>query len=127
MPAPVFNAIPQAGKSWLYGIPPRSVATDSATNDALALPDYLVKHYWWAYLWRPAVWFFDHQPIINTIVFGQYRKLTENTVRLLRPQQAGATLMIASAYGNVITKAANALGDNQIGRASWRERVCQYV
>src|SRR3546814_1375681 len=72
-------------------IPPRSAephaTSATAVDDALALPDYLVKHYWWAYLWRPAVWFFDHQPIINTIVFGQYRKLTENTVRLLRPQQ----------------------------------------
>lgn len=117
--APMFNAVPQQGvqqkgPNWLYGIPPQSVATDTAADDALALPDYLVKHYWWAYLWRPAVWFFDHQPIINTIVFGQYRKLTEATVRLLHPQQAGSTLMIASAYGNVITKAAKALGDNPL-------------
>jgi ubiquinone/menaquinone biosynthesis C-methylase UbiE len=114
MPAPLFNTVPQQGKRWLYGIPPRSADSVKPADDALALPDYLVKHYWWAYLWRPAVWFFDHQPIINTIVFGQYRKLTEATVRLLHPSQAGSTLMIASAYGNVITKAAKALGDNPL-------------
>jgi len=78
------------------------------------LPDYLVKHYWWAYLWRPAVWFFDHQPIINAIVFGQYRKLTDATVRLLRPRDAGSTLLIASAYGNMISKLAKALDDNPL-------------
>ena len=114
MPAPLFNTVPQQGKRWLYGIPPRSADSVKPADDALALPDYLVKHYWWAYLWAPAVWFFDHQPIINTIVFGQYRKLTEATVRLLHPSQAGSTLMIASAYGNVITKAAKALGDNPL-------------
>lgn len=80
----------------------------------LPLPDYLVKHYWWAYLWRPAVWFFDHQPIINTIVFGQYSKLTDATVRLLRPRDAGNTLLIASAYGNMITKLAKALDGNPL-------------
>jgi len=38
-------------------------------------PLYLARHYWWAYLWPVADWFFDHQPIINVILVGQYRKL----------------------------------------------------
>lgn len=80
----------------------------------LPLPEYLVKHYWWAYLWRPAVWFFDHQPIINTIVFGQYRKLTDATVRLLRPRDAGSTLLIASAYGNMVTQLAKEMDGNPL-------------
>jgi len=25
------------------------------------VPVYLARHYWWAYLWPPAIWFFDHQ------------------------------------------------------------------
>ena len=29
------------------------------------LPDYLLRHYGWAYIWPPAVWFFEHQPIID--------------------------------------------------------------
>lgn len=69
---------------------------------APALPDYLVRNYWWAYLWPPAVWFFDHQPIINSIVFGQYRRLRDETVGLLGGAQAGDTLLIASAYGDVV-------------------------
>ena len=39
------------------------------------IPKYLARYYWWAYLWSVGVWFFDHQPIINAILFGQYRKL----------------------------------------------------
>jgi ubiquinone/menaquinone biosynthesis C-methylase UbiE len=89
-------------------------AASIAGAGRLPLPDYLVQNYWWAYLWRPAVWFFDHQPIINTIVFGQYRKLTDTTVRLLRPRDAGSTLLIASAYGNMITKLAKALDGNPL-------------
>ena len=46
-------------------------------------PEYLARYYWWAYLWRPATWFFDHQPIINAILFGQYRRLMEGTLASL--------------------------------------------
>ena len=114
MPAPLFNPSLPQHKPLQPGVSLQHLASHHITDDDLTLPDYLVKHYWWAYLWRPAVWFFDHQPIINAIVFGQYRKLTEATVRLLHPQQAGSTLMIASAYGDVITKTAKALGGNPL-------------
>jgi ubiquinone/menaquinone biosynthesis C-methylase UbiE len=81
---------------------------------APVLPAYLVRHYWWAYLWAPAVWFFDHQPIINTIVFGQYRKLTEETLRLLDPARSGETLLVASAYGVLIPSLAERLEGNRL-------------
>ncbi|HET6603561.1 MAG TPA: methyltransferase domain-containing protein [Xanthomonadaceae bacterium] len=78
------------------------------------LPDYLVRHYWWAYLWRPAVWFFDHQPIINAIVFGHYRAITDHTLRLVDGASAGDALLIASAYGNLVPRLAASLGDNPL-------------
>ena len=46
------------------------------------VPDYLARYYWWAYLWRGGIWLFDHQPIINAILFGQYDKLLEKTLAL---------------------------------------------
>ncbi|MDX1442967.1 MAG: rhodoquinone biosynthesis methyltransferase RquA [Gammaproteobacteria bacterium] len=70
------------------------------------LPDYLVKHYSWAYLWPSAVWFFDHQPIINAILFGNYRKIMDNTLRMMRPTEAGKTLQIAAVYGELTPKLA---------------------
>lgn len=90
------------------GSPARS-ATWSMHEAEPELPEYLVRHYWWAYLWPPAVWFFDHQPIINGIVFGQYRRLVEETLRLAGGAGAGETLMIASAYGNLIPRLAASL------------------
>ena len=65
------------------------------------LPEYLVKYYSWAYLWPSAVWFFDHQPIINAILFGNYRKIMDNTLRMMRPAEAGKTLQIAAVYGEL--------------------------
>lgn len=52
-------------------------------------PEYLARYYWWAYLWDKSAWFFDHQPIINAILFGQYNNLMrqtmqENWIRLIK-------------------------------------------
>ena len=75
------------------------------------MPDYLVRHYDWAYLWPVSVWFFDHQPIINAILFGQYRKIMDETLRLLDPPNAGRTLQIAGVYGELTPKLAKHIDD----------------
>jgi ubiquinone/menaquinone biosynthesis C-methylase UbiE len=75
------------------------------------LPDYLVRHYDWAYLWPISVWFFDHQPIINAILFGQYRAITRETLRLLDAPRAGRTLQIAGVYGELTAKLARHIAD----------------
>ncbi len=65
-------------------------------------PDYLARYYWWAYLWGPGVWFFDHQPIINAILFGQYRTLNLQALRACtknRPE--GRLLQLTCAYGSL--------------------------
>jgi len=64
-------------------------------------PDYLVRHYWWAYLWRVGVWFFDHQPIINAILFGQYRKLMTATLSRLPQKAEGRMLQLTCVYGEL--------------------------
>lgn len=63
------------------------------------IPVYLARHYWWAYLWRLGVWFFDHQPIINAILFGQYRNLMETSLRFIGNQPAGRILQLTCVYG----------------------------
>jgi len=64
-------------------------------------PEYLARHFWWAYLWRPAIWFFDHLPIINLILFGQYRRLLTQTLRCLKNRPAGRLLQLACVYGKL--------------------------
>jgi ubiquinone/menaquinone biosynthesis C-methylase UbiE len=64
-----------------------------------ATPWYLAKYYWWAYLFRPTVWFFDHQWIINAILFGQYKKLMRKTLALLKDEDLSLPLQLTSVYG----------------------------
>lgn len=67
-----------------------------------AHPVYLARYYWWAYLWRVGVWFFDHQLIINAILFGQYRVLSRCALRACTENApAGRFLQLTCVYGNL--------------------------
>jgi ubiquinone/menaquinone biosynthesis C-methylase UbiE len=68
------------------------------------MPTYLVRYYWWAYLWSTAVWFFDHQPIINAILFGQYKKLMRATMARLKNAPNDRTLQLTCVYGELTPK-----------------------
>ncbi len=68
------------------------------------IPVYLARYYWWAYLWPAAVWFFDHQPIINAILFGQYKKLMSATMARLRNAADGSILQLTCVYGELTPK-----------------------
>lgn len=75
-----------------------------------SVPYYLARYYWWAYLWRPAIWFFDHQAIINAILFGQYKVLMRTTLARLESVANGNVLQLTCVYGlltpNLIDKIA---------------------
>ncbi len=68
------------------------------------VPWYLARHYWWAYLWTGSIWFFDHQPIINAILFGQYRRLMDETLSRYRPEAGSRTLQLTCVYGRLTSK-----------------------
>jgi hypothetical protein len=86
-----------------------------STPAPFELPTYLVKHYAWAYIWPNSVWFFDHQPIINSILFGNYRKIMRNTMRMMDTRRAGRTLQVAGVYGELTPSLAADIGAT-IGR-----------
>jgi len=65
------------------------------------LPDYLVRHYWWAYQWGVGMWFFDHRPIINAILFGHYRVLRDAAVERVTKTAGGRILQLACVYGDL--------------------------
>ena len=88
-----LSALASAARTHAHAIPP--------AEPPVQLPDYLVRHYDWAYLWPISVWFFDHQPIINAILFGNYRRIMNETLRLMKPEAAGKTLQIAAVYGEL--------------------------
>ncbi len=67
-----------------------------------AHPEYLARHYWWAYLWRFGVWFFDHQPIINAILFGQYQTLKKQALQAcMTNRPKGRLLQLTCVYGSL--------------------------
>ena len=78
-----------------------SLPVPAGTRGSRVLPDYLVRYYGWAYLWPSAVWFFDHQPIINAILFGNYRRIMDETRRHMETPVAGRTLQIGAVYGKL--------------------------
>ncbi|MBI5492643.1 MAG: class I SAM-dependent methyltransferase [Deltaproteobacteria bacterium] len=73
------------------------------------VPEYLARYYWWAYLWSVGAWFFDHQTIINAVLFGQYRNLMEGTLKLLKARAPGRMLQLACVYGKLTPELASTL------------------
>lgn len=65
------------------------------------IPEYLARYYWWAYLWDKSMWFFDHQPIINAILFGQYDKLLSKTLALVEAKPDTKLLQLTCVYGKL--------------------------
>ncbi|MDT8438592.1 MAG: class I SAM-dependent methyltransferase [Wenzhouxiangellaceae bacterium] len=87
----------------------------AGASGAVSIPAYISGHYRWAYLWKPGVWFFDHMPVINCIVFGQYRNMVDATLAYITDdERTGETVLIASAYGNLVPRLAERLGDNPL-------------
>lgn len=77
------------------------------------VPDYLARYYWWAYLWRWGIWLFDHQPVINAILFGQYNKLLNKTLALVETRPEARVLQLTCVYGK-LTPALLAVSGNDV-------------
>ena len=41
-----------------------------------SIPDYLQDTYWWAYLHPKSFWFFEREWVVNLILWGNMKKLT---------------------------------------------------
>ncbi len=66
-----------------------------------SIPEYLARHYWWAYLSPLGVWFFSHHTIINLILFGQYRHILNLLKGRLLTAPCGRMLQLTCAYGEL--------------------------
>lgn len=70
------------------------------------IPDYLQKHYWWAYVHPRAVRFWDRQWLINLILFGNFIRLRDAALAEFAPHAHGRTLQVACVYGDFSVKLA---------------------
>ncbi len=88
-------------------IPSVTENADNKTNySPYALPNYLVKHYWWAYLSPFGVSFFDHGFMVNGILWGNYHVIAQDAVNLICRQTKQDIAGISCAYGEFFPKLA---------------------
>lgn len=63
------------------------------------VPDYLSRHYWWAYIDPKAVAFFERRWLVNLILLGNYDRLARAAVNKIDVGAGTKVLQIACAYG----------------------------
>lgn len=67
----------------------------------VAVPSYLEKNYWWAYVRPRAVRFWDRPWLIDLILWGNYERLRDAALDALGERLEGRTLQIACVYGDI--------------------------
>jgi ubiquinone/menaquinone biosynthesis C-methylase UbiE len=82
------------------------VAAPVAYHEATQVPDYLMRHYWWAYVHPRSVQFWDRDWLINLILFGNYRRLRRAAIAEFNAKPLGKVLQIACVYGALTPKLA---------------------
>lgn len=70
------------------------------------IPEYLSRHYWWAYVHPNAVRVFEREWLVRLILWGQYGSLSDAVLHTLDLPPAGRTLQIACVYGNLTRRLA---------------------
>jgi ubiquinone/menaquinone biosynthesis C-methylase UbiE len=73
---------------------------------APAVPWYLTRVYWWAYVDPHAVTLFERQWLVNLILWGNFGRLRDAALDVLGLQRAGRTLQIACVYGDLTQRLA---------------------
>jgi ubiquinone/menaquinone biosynthesis C-methylase UbiE len=67
----------------------------------LAVPTYLISHYWWAYVHPRAVKVFERPWLVNLILWGNYPRLRDAALEELGDALPGDTLQVACVYGDL--------------------------
>lgn len=75
-----------------------------------AIPEYLEKNYWWAYLHPNAVRVFEREWLVNLILWGNFRRLRDLVIAELGPPIERQVLQVACVYGDFTQRIAAQLG-----------------
>lgn len=73
------------------------------------IPDYLQETYWWAYLHPKSLWFFEREWVVNFILWGNMRKLTDAVLEGMQLQSHSRVLQVACVYGDFSNRLASYL------------------
>jgi SAM-dependent methyltransferase len=115
---PAFHPVAAA---WRFAINRRSHAATASQGivappeaglvdtEAATLPDYLVDTYSWAYLRPRSLHLLDRHVVVNSILWGNYRRLVIAACHEFAP--GDRVLQAASVYGNLSSRLADKVGD----------------
>lgn len=78
-----------------------SSPAEIAEQAPYAVPNYLEKHYWWAYVHPNAVRVFERQWLVNSILWGNFQRLRDAALEVLGRPIRGRTLQVACVYGDL--------------------------
>lgn len=88
-------------------------ATHVATLAPPSIPDYLQDTYWWAYLHPKSFYFFEREWVVNLILWGNMKKLTNAVLDEMQLQSQSSVLQVACVYGDFSNRLAAHLGKTQ--------------
>jgi hypothetical protein len=77
------------------------------------IPDYLEDTYWWAYLHPRSIWIFEREWLVNLILWGNMRRLTQAVLDDLRCEEHASVLQVACVYGDFSNRLAAHLGQSK--------------
>jgi ubiquinone/menaquinone biosynthesis C-methylase UbiE len=75
-------------------------------REAIAVPAYLTRAYWWAYVHPHAVRVFERQWLVNLILWGNFGRLRDAALDALGRALPGRTLQVACVYGDLTSRLA---------------------
>jgi ubiquinone/menaquinone biosynthesis C-methylase UbiE len=78
-----------------------------------SIPDYLQDTYWWAYLHPKSFWFFEREWVVNLILWGNMKKLTNAVLDEMELQPHSSVLQVACVYGDFSNRLAARLRQTQ--------------
>jgi ubiquinone/menaquinone biosynthesis C-methylase UbiE len=73
---------------------------------SIAIPAYLTRTYWWAYVHPQAVRLFERRWLVNVILWGNFGRLRDEALDPLGATLPGRTLQIACVYGDLTSRLA---------------------
>ena len=86
-----------------FGTVQRAEAGQPSVED-VGIPDYLRRHYWWAYIHPRGVKFFDRLWVVNFILLGNYSRLRDRALAEFGKAASGNILQLACVYGDLTTR-----------------------
>ncbi|HLF32360.1 MAG TPA: rhodoquinone biosynthesis methyltransferase RquA [Xanthomonadales bacterium] len=86
-----------------------SESTAPSNPGAPSIPAYLEDTYWWAYLHPRAIWLFERKWLVNLILWGNMRRLTQTVLDEIDCAAGNSVLQVACVYGDFSNRLASHL------------------